>query len=167
VIFIRLDENLSPKIGRAAEAIKIRQDVVFETPHGDGSLGASDVHWFSDFGKRGGVADLRIAFSQDGFTDAERVVAELNKITVFYTPRTRYWRPLRRVGQAAYILRWLLRIIELAETSPPGTQFGLPPTFNTKAVVRTYKPLLGRKSRRGRPLGRRKPAKHLPLLDGH
>lgn len=165
MIFIRLDENLSPKIGRAAEVVKIRQDVVFETPHDDGSLGAADVHWFSEFGKRGGPADLRIALSQDGFTDPERVVAELNKITVFYTPRTRYWRPLKKVGQVAYVLRWLPRIIELAEASEPGTQFILPPTFNTKAQVRTYKPLLGRKSRRGRSLGRRKPAGPLPLFD--
>lgn len=165
MIFLRLDENISPRVGRCVEAVKIRQDIDVQWPGKDGSLGAPDREWMKALGRRGKESDLRITISQDGFTDLERIDAELNKISVFYVPHRSFWGKLRKVEQAAYMLRWLARIIELAETSPAGTQFALPPTFNTKVKVRTYKPLLTRKNRRGSALRRKRQPKPAPLLD--
>lgn len=165
MIFVRFDENISPKIGRCVELMKSRRDLVVEWPAADGTLGAPDVHWLQVFGTRGGKRDRRIAISADGFVDAERAVAETAGVTVFYTPTVRYWRPLKSTGQAAYVLRWLDRIIALAEASEPGVQFALPATFRTSAQVRIYKPILGRSSRRGSQLRRRPRPKPAPLFD--
>jgi hypothetical protein len=165
VIFIRLDENISPRVGRCAEAVRIRQGVDIQWPGKDGTLGAPDPEWMNALGQRGREADIRISISQDGFTDPERIVAEVNKISVFYVPERRFWGDLKKVEQAAYLLRWMGRIIELAETSPPGTQFALPATFNTRVKVKAYKPLLGRKNRRGSTLRRKRRPTPAPLLD--
>jgi hypothetical protein len=165
VIFIRLDENISPRVGRCVEAIKIRQGVDIQWPGKDGTLGAKDPEWMTALGKRGGESDVRIIISQDGFTDPERVHAEINKISVFYVPHRAFWGGLKKVEQAAYLLRWLARIIELAETSAPGTQFALPSTFNTRVKVKTYKALLTRKNRRGSSLRRKRRLASTPLLD--
>jgi hypothetical protein len=101
VIFIRLDENISPRVGRCAEAVKIRQGVDIQWPGKDGTLGAKDPEWMSALGRLGTDADLRITISQDGFTDLERIDAEINKISVFYVPPRAFWGDLRKVEQAA------------------------------------------------------------------
>lgn len=145
--------------------MKARRDLVVEWPSADGTLGATDVHWLQKFGTRGGKGDRRIAISTDGFIDAERAVAEASAVTVFYTPTIRYWRSLKGAGQAAYILRWLVAIISIAEAAEPGAQFALPPTFRVTAQVRQYKPILGRSSKRGSQLRRKPRPKPTPLFD--
>lgn len=161
MIFIRLDENISYKIGEVADLIRIQQGIQFEAPHPNAETGLADQHWMEILGKRGKRSDLRIAFSGDYFNEAERATAEVNNITVFYAPRN-YWRGLKRVGQAAFVLRWLPKMIELATSLPAGTQFQLPASFNPDVKVKLLDRILGKKvTRSGRP---RKP-KSLPLLD--
>ena len=101
MIFIRLDENVSYQLGHFAEKIGIPQNVVFDSAHQTGQAGMLDPDWMTRHSKRGRARDLRIAFSADNFTDAERALAEVLKITLFSTPYM-YWRPLRRLGQTAY-----------------------------------------------------------------
>ena len=164
MIFIRLDENISYKIGEAAELIGIRQGVQFEAPRALGEEGLPDEHWMVRFGQRGKKSALRIAFSGDYFTDPERATAELSRITVFYAPR-KYWQHLRRPGQAAYVIRWLDRIIDLASTAPAGTQFQLPASFNPETSVKVLDRIIGKVvTRPGRPRKPRKPAA-APLFD--
>lgn len=164
MIFIRLDENVSHKIGEFAEGVGIPHDVVIDTPEKLRQRGLADVDWMTAHSQRGGRRDVRIAFSGDTFTDRERAVAETLGISLFYTPFM-YWRPLRRMGQAAYFLRWLPTIIEIAKANPPGSQFRLPGHFNPRANLRPLRSITGRMTvRPGRPRKPRKVAP-APLLD--
>jgi hypothetical protein len=164
VIFIRLDENISHKIGEAAELLRIPGQPTFETPAQLNELGLADEHWMILFGRRGRSKDRRIVISGDDFTGPERATAELNKITVFYTPKM-YWRPLGHLGQAAYILRWLPVMIEIAKTHPAGAQFQLPRSFNTSVAPTLLESVLTKIVKRsGRPRRPRQLAP-APLLD--
>lgn len=164
MIFIRLDENVSHKIGLAAELIGIQRGITFESPHSMNELQLPDHHWMALMGARGGPRDVRIAFSGDGFNEAERATAEINNITVFYTPKM-FWRPLGCAGQAAYFLRWLPTIIAMAKANAKGTQFQLPRSFNVDADVTTVPRILAKKVvRPGRPKKPRTIAP-APLLD--
>ena len=164
MIIIRLDEGISTHIAAFARQIVIPQGVVIETPAALQQRGLPDQSWMELLAKRGRPRDIRVAFSADNFTPAERALAETLKITLFSTPRD-YWRPLRSMGQVAFFLRWLPTLIELAKTSPAGTQFRLPPSFNVNRRVRPLTPVLGRKVvRPGRPRKPRTP-KPAPLLE--
>jgi hypothetical protein len=164
VIFVRLDENISHKIGLAAELLKIPGQPAFETPTGLNELGLPDEHWMARFGRRGQSRDRRIVVSGDDFTEPERITAELNKITVFYTPKM-YWRPLGHIGQAAYLLRWLPSIIEIAKSNQAGSQFQLPRSFNIDVAPKLLESLKTKVvTRPGRPRLVRAPAP-TPLLD--
>lgn len=165
MIFILLDEGVSPKIAEAAERIGIPEGVAIDSVNSQGMRGAADEDWMTALSKRGRAADLRVAFSADNFSDPERALAETLKITLFSTP-IMYWRPLLRHGQAAYVLRWLPRIIELARAHPAGSQFRLPHSFNTGLQLQPLRAITTHKTRRsGRP-AKPRPRRAAPLLDG-
>jgi uncharacterized protein YecE (DUF72 family) len=164
VIFILLDEGVSPKIAEFAGKVGIPQGVVLDTATSMGQRATPDQDWMTLLSKRGSAADRKVAFSADSFTDAERALAETLKVTLFSTPRM-FWRPLRRLGQAAYFLRWLPRMLEMTATHPAGSQFRLPSHFNTASVIRPLPSIIGRKTvRTGRPAKPRAPAA-APLFD--
>lgn len=153
MIFVRLDENISYKIAPAAELLRIPGQPAFESALKLGQRGLADEHWMAIFGRRGKQDDRRIVFTADAFTVQERVTAEVNAVTIFYTP-TRFWRPLGRLGQAAYILRWMSRSLDLAKVHAPGAQFQLPRSFNTRLEPRVLPSILERAARasvRGKP----------------
>lgn len=151
MIFIRLDENVSHHIADFARQIGIPRDVVIEAPTPLKETGLSDTTWMERLAKRGRPKDRRAAFSADNFTPAERAHAEALGITLFSVPRM-FWRPLLRLGQVAFVLRWLPRIIDLIKTSPAGTQFRLPASFNPTVRVRQEARMLEKKVvRTGRP----------------
>lgn len=165
MIFIRLDEGISQHIADFARRIGIPPHVQIETPAALDERSLSDESWMELFAKRGRARDLRAAFSADGFTPAERALAETLQITLFTTPKM-FWRPLKSIGQVAYFLRWLPRLIELIETSAPGTYYRLPPSFNPARKLKAERPMLGRTVvRKGRPKTP-KPPPRAPLLDG-
>ncbi|WP_296595518.1 hypothetical protein [Phenylobacterium sp.] len=161
MIFIRLDENLSHHIAAFATKIGIPQHVVIEAPVPLNEQGLPDATWMELFAKRGRPRDRRAAFSADDFTPAERALAEELGITLFSVPAS-FWRPLKRLGQVAFVLRWLTRMIELIEQHPPGTQFRLPRSFNPGSKVQPLDRIRDKKVvRPGRP---RRP-KRMPLLE--
>lgn len=167
MIFLRLDENVSHRIAEAARAIGIPQDLKIETPHGQRESGLSDVDWVRRFAQRGRSDDVRVAFSGDGRmrdNEAERVALEDAGIILFFAPGKGFWRELRKEGQAAYFIRWLPKLLEIAKASKPGQQYKLPSSFNPRADLRPLAPIaLKRVLRPGRPRRNRK----LPLLDRH
>lgn len=165
MIFVRLDENVSYRLGEFAAAIGVPQNVQFDAPHLRGETGATDPDWMTAHSARGKPSDLKLAFSADDFTDAERALAEFLKITLFSTPKM-YWRPLKRLGQTAYFLRWLPRMLELAALHPSGSQFRLPRNFGSGPGLVPMKSILSRKTiRSGRPRKPKTPIP-LPLLEG-
>lgn len=161
MIFIRLDANVSHYIADLARKIGVPQGVVLEAPKPLNEEALPDTTWMERLADRGGPRDLRAAFSADNFKPHERALAEELGIILFSVPRS-YWRPLLRNGQVALVLRWLPRIIELVKTSPPGSQYRLPPSFNPAVRVRLEPRILEKKVVRS---GRPRKARPLPLLD--
>ena len=164
MIFFRLDECVAYKIASAAEEIGIPQGVVFEAPQLTSQTGVADVAWMKDFSKRGKVSDVRMVFSTDAameHTEAERVAATEAGLIVFYGPKAKFWRPLRKFGQAAYFLRWFLTMVEIAKSANPGDQFQLPSSFILRASLTPLPPLRAQRKRPGRP---RRAKPHGPLV---
>lgn len=161
MIFLRLDENVSHKIAKAAKLIRIPPGLDLESARAAGDEGKGDTAWIELFASRGGPEDIRAVFSGDGRMRAntvERVALESAGLVVFFAPQPA-WSNLGRFGQAAYFIRWIEKIVEIARTAPPGAQFHLPNSFNVEVPVRrlpsAVKRLPARKSRRARPKSER------------
>lgn len=129
MIRIRLDENLSHKIAQALRALGLPSDVKIESPHEQGEAGLDDVSWIETFSRRGG----RCVLSGDGmmrYREPERAALEAGGLIAIYVPVPAFWRPLRKLGQAALIVRWYPVIEELARTGTPGTHFRIPTSWS-------------------------------------
>lgn len=154
MIFFRLDECVAYKIARAAEEIGIPQGIVFEAPQLNAQKGVADVAWMKEFATRGKPTDIKMVFSTDAameHTEAERVAATEAGLIVFYGPKAKFWRPLKRFGQAAYFLRWFLTMTEIARAAKPGDQFQLPSNFILRSSLTPLPPLSAKRNRPGRP----------------
>jgi hypothetical protein len=135
VILFRLDENVSYKIAEAAVAVGIPQELKLETPYSRGETGEPDVAWIRAFAKRGGKKAIRCVFSGDGQirnNEPERAACEDAGLVLFFAPSPTWWRDLRKEGQAAYFIRWLPAMVQIARKAVPGSQFKLPGTFSPK-----------------------------------
>ncbi len=165
MIFLRLDENVSHRIAEAAKVVGIPQDLKIETAHGQRESGLSDVDWVRRFAQRGRAQDVRVAFSGDGRmreNEAERVALEDAGVVLFFAPGKGFWRELRKEGQAAYFIRWLPKLLEIAKASNPGQQYKLPGSFTPRADL---KPLASIASKSVLRPGRPRRDRKLPLLD--
>lgn len=129
MIRIRLDENLSHKIAQAIRALRIPSDVKIESALEEKESGLSDVSWIELFTRRGG----RCVLSGDGmmhYREPERAALEAGGLVAIFVPVPRFWRPLRKWGQAALILRWYPVIEIMARTAEPGSHWRIPPSFS-------------------------------------
>lgn len=150
MIFLRLDENVSYKIAEAAVTIGVPQGLQFEAPQTLGQTGMKDIPWIEALSKRGRPQDVRCVFSGDRLTEPERAAAETAGLIVFFAP-VWWWRKLRRLRQAAYVLIWLEAMIEMAVSNPSGSLIQLPMTFSPRADLKPMASVLRTVSRPGRP----------------
>jgi hypothetical protein len=151
VIFLRLDENVSHRIADAAERIGIPQGLQIEHPHRTKERGMKDIPWIKAYAARGKRGSIRVVFSADEnmrFNEPERLALQEAGLIVFFAPIP-WWRGLHRQGQAAFFLRWMLRMVEVAKVSAPGDQFRLPDHFRVDVALKPL-PRVGAEARRRR-----------------
>lgn len=162
MFFFRLDEGISYRIAEAARLIGVPQDLAFETPVHAGLTGEKDPIWIERLSQRGKAGDIRCVLSADRLSEPERAACESAKLVVFLVPGPRWWRELKHLSQAAYVLRWLPSMIEIAKALPAGSIVQLPASFAPRANLRPLKPVIVKRARKGpRP---RKPIPNVETL---
>jgi hypothetical protein len=138
VILVRFDENISPRIPAALNALVLPLDVRVESATSAGEAGAADLDWIASFSARGG----RLLISGDEkMRDRpfERAALDSSGLIAVFPPEGRFWQPLKLFGQAAFLIRWFPTIIELARTAEPGEHFRLPSNFKDVGVEKVAK----------------------------
>lgn len=145
MIFVLFDENLSHRVKMALEAVRTPQGVQVESVRGRGEEGTPDPVLLSTLASQGPRGSRRVLITGDGmirYREAERAACQAGGVIVFFVPTRRYWRTLRRYGQAAYLLRWFPAIVAVSREADRGAQFQLPRTWVPHTELRPLKAVL-------------------------
>ena len=120
---IRLDENLSPRVATAVQAIAGNRSGFDVSHNRDGYAGVADPLWLKSFASADG--DVVVSGDANILQNWPDLIAYHESGLVAFFPSPAFQR-FKGYARAAFILRWWPAIIEKAKESEAGDCWRLP-----------------------------------------